>query len=66
MVQLPLVLRETPGEQERCGGLGMCWAAGAAPQQADVLGSVPGYACLLGTAVFWSCKGRDGPTEIFQ
>jgi len=23
-------------------------------------------ACLLGISLFWSYKGRDGPTEIFQ
>ena len=47
MVRLPLVLQETPGEQERCGGLGMHWAAGAAPWQVDGPGSTPGYTHLL-------------------
>lgn len=48
MVQLPLVLWEAPGEQEKRGGLGMCRAAGAAPQCVDGPGSAPGYAHLLG------------------
>lgn len=66
MVRLPLVLRKTPGEQERCGALGMHWAAGATPWWADGPGSAPGYTHLLDILVFWTYRARDGSTEIFQ